>query len=90
MLVYYFTSIDNALFTRQSWQTWCRTFSYLTHVEDVVLISVLRGLAVLLAYVLGTGRFYQRYEEGGGYGYDGGGCGCMYVCQGPCMGMQCT
>lgn len=60
MLIYYFTSVDNALFTRKPWQGFWATFSWFDNVEDVVLLSVLRFVAVLLAYVFGAGRAYQR------------------------------
>lgn len=60
MTVYYFTSIDNALFTHRPWHGFLSSFSWFTNVEDVVLLSVLRFVAVLLAYAFGAGRAFQR------------------------------
>ena len=60
VVVYYLTSVDNALFTRRPWHGFLASFSWFRNVEDVVLLSVLRFVAVLLAYGFGAGRAYQR------------------------------
>ena len=58
MLLLYFAAVPSALLVRQSVSGWHYAFD--RSLEDVVALSLARGLAVTVAYFSGAGAKHHR------------------------------